>query len=63
MAVDSELLSYEGPFGVRYAVAAFHPQEREELRRIDLLYEEEEKEERNRSRPGGCLCQPGSPVP
>ncbi|MGI6734525.1 MAG: AmmeMemoRadiSam system protein A [Anaerovoracaceae bacterium] len=50
MAVDSELLSYEGPFGVGYAVAAFHPAGTEELRRIDLLYEEEEKEEREQIR-------------
>ncbi len=50
MAVDSELLSYEGPFGVGYAVAAFHPTGTEELRRMDVLYEEEAKEERDRIR-------------
>ncbi|MDI9493878.1 MAG: AmmeMemoRadiSam system protein A [Bacillota bacterium] len=52
MTVNSELLSYEGPFGVGYAVAAFHPTGTDEARRIDVLYEEEEKEERERIRAG-----------
>ena len=49
-SVDSELLSYEGPFGVGYAVAAFYPKEHEEARQIDVLYGEEEKTERERIR-------------
>lgn len=50
MSIDSELLSYEGPFGVGYAVAAFYPKEREDARRIDVLYEEEGKMEREQIR-------------
>ncbi len=52
MAVDAELLSYEGPFGVGYAVAAFRPKEAEDARRIDVLYEEESKSRREEIRAG-----------
>lgn len=42
--VKSELLSYEGPFGVGYAVAAFTPDEPDESRVFDMLYQKAERE-------------------
>jgi len=42
--VSSELLSYEGPFGVGYAVAAFKVLGDDERRRFDQIYLEAEKE-------------------
>lgn len=44
MRVKSELLSYEGPFGVGYAVAAFTPEEADESRAFDVLYQRAERE-------------------
>lgn len=41
-AVDSKLLSYEGPFGVGYAVATFEVVGEDESRRFDQRSEEEE---------------------
>jgi len=37
-------LSYEGPFGVGYAVAAFTPDEPDESRVFDMLYQKTERE-------------------
>ncbi len=42
--VKSELLSYEGPFGVGYAVAAFTPEGADENRAFDMLYQKAERE-------------------
>lgn len=42
-AVTSELLSYEGPFGVGYSVAAFSIVGRDENRCFDRIYEKEQK--------------------
>jgi len=42
--VKSELLSYEGPFGVGYAVAAFTPEGADESRAFDVLYQRAERE-------------------
>lgn len=39
MAVDPELLSYEGPFGVGYAVAAFYPSGKASDRHFEKQYE------------------------
>ena len=44
MNVKSELLSYEGPFGVGYAVAAFTPEGTNESRAFDVLYQRAERE-------------------
>ena len=44
MNVKSELLSYEGPFGVGYAVAAFTPEQANESRAFDVLYQRAERE-------------------
>ncbi len=44
MRVKSELLSYEGPFGVGYAVAAFTPEGADESRAFDVLYQRAERE-------------------
>lgn len=44
MNVKSELLSYEGPFGVGYAVAAFTPEHANESRAFDVLYQRAERE-------------------
>ena len=44
MDVKSELLSYEGPFGVGYAVAAFTPEGVNESRAFDVLYQRAERE-------------------
>lgn len=43
LAVKSELLSYEGPFGVGYAVAVFTVVGNDEKRRFAERYEEEER--------------------
>jgi MEMO1 family protein len=43
--VKSELLSYEGPFGVGYAVAAFTPEGADESRAFDMLYQKAEREQ------------------
>lgn len=43
-AVRSELLSYEGPFGVGYAVAAFDISGDDDTRQFDLIYEKEQKQ-------------------
>lgn len=50
MTVKPKLLSYEGPFGVGYAVASFHPITGDDARRIDILYEEKKKSELERIR-------------
>lgn len=42
--VDAELLSYEGPFGVGYAVAMFHVKNNDESRHFDALYESDQRE-------------------
>ncbi len=44
-AVKSNLLSYEGPYGVGYAVASFHPEGNDEKRRFDRIFEEKSEEE------------------
>lgn len=43
ISVKAELLSYEGPFGVGYGVAAFAPQGPDEKRRFAIRYLEEER--------------------
>ena len=43
-SIKSELLSYEGPFGVGYAVAAFTPEGADESRAFDVLYQRAERE-------------------
>lgn len=45
MNVKSELLSYEGPFGVGYAVAAFTPEDTNESRAFDVLFQRAEREQ------------------
>ena len=40
--VKSQLLSYEGPFGVGYAVAAFSIEGNDDSKRFDLIYSQEE---------------------
>ncbi|GAB1477045.1 AmmeMemoRadiSam system protein A [Bacillota bacterium] len=52
MTVDSRLLSYEGPFGVGYAVAAFHPGGADAGRHMDILYYDKVKTELARTRAG-----------
>jgi MEMO1 family protein len=42
-AVETEFLSYEGPFGVGYAVCGFHPIGPAEDRHFDLLLEDEKR--------------------
>ncbi|MEN6418693.1 MAG: AmmeMemoRadiSam system protein A [Clostridiaceae bacterium] len=42
--VNSELLSYEGPFGVGYAIAAFEPGEVDEARAFDVRCQQAERE-------------------
>ncbi len=44
MRVKSELISYEGPFGVGYAVAAFTPEGADESRVFDVLVQKAERE-------------------
>ena len=43
----SELLNYEGPFGVGYAVAAFTPEGANERRAFDVLVQRAERERLN----------------
>lgn len=43
-AVKGELLSYEGPFGVGYAVAAFEPAAEDESRAFDVRCQQAERE-------------------
>lgn len=43
LAVQSELLSYEGPFGVGYAVSAYRVTGLDPKRRFDLQYQAEQK--------------------
>ena len=50
VAVTSELLSYEGPFGVGYGVAAFTPAGEDETRRIGDVYERRRLEDAARRR-------------
>lgn len=42
-AVESELLSYQGPFGVGYAVATFLPQGEDPSRAFDVTYQQAER--------------------
>jgi len=44
-AVKSKLLSYEGPFGVGYAVATFEPKGENVNRRFDQIFEEKKQKE------------------
>lgn len=44
MRVNSELLSYEGPFGVGYGVATFEPDVEDEARCFDAAYQRSEQE-------------------
>lgn len=41
--VKAEFLSYEGPFGVGYAVSSFSPSGESESRRLDEIYEEKRR--------------------
>jgi hypothetical protein len=43
-SVKSELLSYEGPFGVGYAVAAFEVTGEDDSRHFDVLYDDLEND-------------------
>ncbi len=52
MRVKSELLSYEGPFGVGYAVAAFTPEGADESRAFDVLVQRVERARLNEIRTG-----------
>ena len=52
MKVKSELLSYEGPFGVGYAVAAFTPEGVNPDRAFDVLYQRAERERMSGVRAG-----------
>lgn len=52
LAVRSELLSYEGPFGVGYAVAAFEPEGPDDGRRFGAAYESAQLEEAGRRKVG-----------
>ncbi|HZK02158.1 MAG TPA: AmmeMemoRadiSam system protein B, partial [Anaerovoracaceae bacterium] len=45
ISVDSKLLSYEGPFGVGYAVASFYPKDTDETRNFDVQYQKGLKSE------------------
>ncbi|WP_444641534.1 AmmeMemoRadiSam system protein A [Caproiciproducens sp. R1] len=47
-AVEPELLSYEGPFGVGYGVCAFRITGDDESRRFDTVFEAEEKKRMER---------------
>lgn len=51
-AVNPRLLSYEGPFGVGYAVAAFYPALPDESRHLDLFREAEMRVELEQIRKG-----------
>lgn len=46
-SLNCELLSYEGPFGVGYAVAAFEITGDDENRHFDLIYEKEQQKKLN----------------
>lgn len=46
-AVQPELLSYEGPFGVGYGVCAFQITHSDESRSFDIIYEKEQQERLN----------------
>jgi AmmeMemoRadiSam system protein A/AmmeMemoRadiSam system protein B len=50
VSVASELLSYEGPFGVGYAVATFYPKSAAEARNFDQIYEAIQQEAVNEKR-------------
>lgn len=43
MAVESELLSYQGPFGVGYAIATFQPKGEDQERVFDVTYQQAER--------------------
>jgi AmmeMemoRadiSam system protein B len=43
-SVESNLLSYEGPFGVGYAVASFEVKGQDDRRKFDAIYNSNEKE-------------------
>lgn len=45
LAVEANLLSYEGPYGVGYAVASFHPKGKDATRHFDLAFEKERDKE------------------
>lgn len=45
--VKSKLLSYEGPFGVGYAVASYSVLEKDETRMFDKIYKSNKEEETN----------------
>jgi len=49
-AVTSELLSYQGPFGVGYAVATFLPQGEDQERALDVTYQRAERARINAAR-------------
>jgi aromatic ring-opening dioxygenase LigB subunit len=51
-AVKSELLSYEGPFGVGYAVACFEPSGEDEARAFDIRSQQTERERMSAIREG-----------
>lgn len=51
-AIEAELLSYEGPFGVGYAVAAFMPKSESPDRFFAALYEEQQRQELDAIRAG-----------
>lgn len=52
MAVNPEFLSYEGPFGVGYAVCAFHPAGQDESRHFGVQYEAAKREKLARQKQG-----------
>lgn len=41
LAIESELISYEGPYGVGYAIASFHPKGEDEKRHFDKVFKKE----------------------
>ncbi|MEI6578231.1 MAG: AmmeMemoRadiSam system protein A [Eubacteriales bacterium] len=49
-AIKAELLSYEGNFGVGYAVCSFKIEDKDENRHFDLIYEKGMKEKLNYSK-------------
>ena len=52
LGVKPELLSYEGPFGVGYAVASFAIGDADESRRFGDVYEQEEQQKLQKSKEG-----------
>ncbi len=56
LAVRPELLSYEGPFGVGYGVAAFAVEGADDARRFDLLLEAGERARLEAARAGEDAC-------